>query len=91
MEAIRFGGVPIIVKMPPKATPKASGSSWREAGNLAAAQMPITTGIRQAVVPVLDKKPDKTAPTIMIPSIRLFSPVPNMRTTFLPMFCARPV
>lgn len=55
LEAIRFGGVPIIVKMPPKAMPNASGSSCLEAGSLAAEQMPSTTGIRQAVVPVLDK------------------------------------
>ena len=56
LEAIRFGGVPIIVKMPPKAMPNASGGSCLEAGSLAAEQMPSTTGIRQAVVPVLDKK-----------------------------------
>ena len=91
LEAIRFGGVPIIVKMPPKAMPNASGSSCLEAGSLAAEQMPSTTGIRQAVVPVLDKKPDRTAPMIMIPSIRLFSLVPNTETTFFPMFCASPV
>ncbi|MFQ9936101.1 MAG: hypothetical protein ACLRXQ_09010 [Phascolarctobacterium faecium] len=41
LEAIRFGSVPIIVKMPPKAMPNASGSSCLEAGSLAAEQMPI--------------------------------------------------
>ena len=90
LEAIRFGGVPIIVKMPPKAMPNASGSSCLEAGSLAAEQMPSTTGIQAGRRAGIRQKPDRTAPMIMIPSIRLFSLVPNTETTFFPNVLRQP-
>ena len=86
-----LGGVPINVIVPPSPAAKASGISSREAEILALAQIPITTGIRHAVVPVLESTADITAAIIIIPNIRLFSLLPNMRTTPPPILCARPV
>ena len=74
-----------MVMIPPQPQAKARGISWREAGIFADAQMPKATGSKQAAVPVLDKTADKQVPTAIRPNIRLFSPVPTILTTELPM------
>ena len=89
--AMMLGGVPINVHVPPRPAAKASGIIWRDTGRCASLQIPITTGIRQAVVPVLERKADMTAAIIMIPIISLISPVPKSLTTWEPMSWARPV
>ena len=86
-----FGGVPIRVIVPPSPAANAKGINSREAEILALAQIPITTGIRQAVVPVLESTADISAAMIIMPNIRLFSPLPNIRTTPPPIFWASPV
>ena len=84
--AIMLGGVPTIVMIPPQPQAKANGINWREAGSFAAAQIPKATGNKQAAVPVLESTEDNTVPTSIKPNIRLFSPVPQKRTTVLPIF-----
>ena len=39
-----FGGVPTIVMIPPISAANANGINWRDAGILATAQIPTTTG-----------------------------------------------
>lgn len=56
-------------------------------GNLAAEQIPSTTGSRQAAIPVLDNTADNAAPTSIIPNIKLFSPVPEILTIEAPILC----
>ena len=73
---IMFGGVPTIVMIPPIPAANAKGINWRDAGILATAQIPTTTGSKAAVVPVLDKNADIVAVTTMIASIKPFSLVP---------------
>lgn len=86
-----LGGVPTKVIIPPMLAAYANGISCRDAEIFAAAQIPNTTGIKQAVVPVLERTEDNPTPTIIIPNIKLFSPVPEIFTTEVPIFCARPV
>ena len=71
-----LGGVPTIVIIPPIPAANAKGINWRDAGILATAQIPTTTGSNAAVVPVLDKNADIVAVTTMIASIKPFSLVP---------------
>ncbi len=51
----------------------------------------MMTGKSAAQVPVLEDTEDMIAEINMTPSIRLFSLVPNARTTRSPIICARPV
>ena len=83
---IMFGGVPTIVLIPPTPAAKAIGINWRDAGILATAQIPTTTGSKAAVVPVLDKNADIIAVITMMASIKLFSLVPARDTTVSPIF-----
>ena len=71
-----LGGVPTIVMIPPIPAANAKGINWRDAGILATAQIPTTTGSKAAVVPVLDKNADMVAVTSIIASIKPFSLVP---------------
>ena len=71
-----LGGVPTIVMIPPIPAANAKGINWRDAGILATAQIPTTTGSNAAVVPVLDKNADMVAVTSIIASIKPFSLVP---------------
>ena len=61
-----FGGVPIMVMVPPTLAAIASGINSLDAGILAAWQIPMITGIKQATVPVLDDTADSTMVTSMI-------------------------
>ena len=63
---ITFGGVPIIVMVPPTLAAIANGISSLEGAIFAAWQIPMITGIRQATVPVLDDTEDKTIVTSII-------------------------
>ena len=62
------------VQVPPRPAAKARGIISRETGMCASLQIPITTGIRHAVVPVLDRKADMTAAITIMPTISLISP-----------------
>ena len=88
---ITFGGVPIMVMVPPTLAAIASGISSLEAGIFAAWQIPMMTGIRHATVPVLEDTEDSTMVTIMIAAISGISLVPAFLTTAMPMASARPV
>ena len=86
-----FGGVPIMVMVPPTLAAIARGINSLEAGILAAWQMPTITGIRHATVPVLEETEDRMIVTSMIAPIRRISPVPAFLTTAMPIASARPV
>ena len=88
---IIFGGVPTMVSVPPTFAAIAIGIRKREPFNFASAQMPVTTGIKDAAVPVLDNTALMIIVTSITPPIRRVSPVPAMRTTLSPIFCAIPV
>ena len=77
---ITFGGVPIMVMVPPTLAAIASGISSLEAGIFAAWQIPMMTGIRHATVPVLEDTEDSTMVTIMIAAISGISLVPAFLT-----------
>ena len=53
--------------------------------------MPITTGSRQAAVPVLERHMLKTAATTIMHSIKFFWLLPARLTINTPMLCASPV
>ena len=61
-DTIRLGGVPIIVVMPPRMVPKASGISTRPGGSDRRPASCIATGISRAIAPTLFMKPDSSAP-----------------------------
>ena len=63
---ITFGGVPIMVMVPPTLAAIARGISSLDAGMLAALAIPIITGMRHATVPVLEDTEDRIMVTIMI-------------------------
>ena len=86
-----FGGVPIMVMVPPTLAAIARGISSLEAGIFAAWQIPMMTGIRQATVPVFEETEDRTIVTIMIAAISGISLVPAFLTTATPIASARPV
>ena len=86
-----FGGVPIMVIVPPTLAAIARGMSSLDAGILAAWQMPTITGIRQATVPVLEDREERTIVTSMIAAMSGISFVPAFLTTATPIASARPV
>ena len=86
-----FGGVPIIVMVPPTLAATARAMSCGETARRATAQICTTTGSRQATVAVFDETEDRMIVTIMMAAIRRFSPVPAAWTTVMPMRWARPV
>ena len=86
-----FGGVPIIVTEPPTLAATASAMSCVDTGIRAAAQIWMTTGMRQATVAVFDENEEITMVMNMSAAIRRFSPVPDFLTTEMPMVWASPV
>ena len=80
---ITFGGVPIMVMVPPTLAAIASGISCLEAGSFATVQIPMMTGIRQATVPVLEDTAERMMVTVMIAAISGISLVPAFLTTAL--------
>ena len=89
--AMMFGGVPISVQVPPRPAANARGMRIRDGERFASLQTPMMTGMRQAVVPVFERKADMTAAMIMTPIISFVSLVPKTLTIRAPMSWARPV
>ena len=71
--AIKLPGAPISDRLPPSAAANTSGISRRERVNPDLAATPITTGIKTAAVPVLERKPDITPTTTIMMKISCFS------------------
>ncbi|CPR74418.1 Uncharacterised protein [Salmonella enterica subsp. enterica serovar Bovismorbificans] len=71
--AIRFPGAPINDRLPPNAAAKTSGISRREREKPDFAATPITTGIKTAAVPVLERTPDIKPTTTIMVKISCFS------------------
>ena len=88
--AIMFGGVPTIVMVPPVFAATAKPISKGEHGILAATQIPISTGIKQATVPVFEAKDDMRIVSSIMAIMRGSSLVPTLRTTEFPIVCANP-
>jgi len=80
-----------MVMVPPTLAAIASGINSLEAGTLAAWQIPMTTGIKHATVPVLEDTEDIAMVTSITAAIRRTSPVPAFLTTATPIASARPV
>ena len=78
--------MPIIVIVPPTFAAMASAMSWGAAGSRAAAQICMTTGIRQATVAVLEETEDKMIVMTIKAIISRFSSVPDFFTTSTPIF-----
>ena len=88
---ITFGGVPIMVMVPPTLAAIARGISSLEAGIFAALAIPMITGMRHATVPVLEDTADRAMVTTMIAPMSGTSFVPALFTTQRPTASARPV
>ena len=86
-----FGGVPIIVMVPPTFAATASAMSCGETGIFAAAQICTTTGMRQATVAVFDDTEESTIVMVIRAIISARSFVPDFFTTAMPIHCASPV
>ena len=80
-----------MVMVPPTLAAIARGINSLEADTFAAWQIPITTGIRQATVPVLEDTEDIAMVTSITAAIRRTSLVPAFLTTATPIASARPV
>ena len=83
--------MPTIVIVPPTFAATASAMSCGETGTFAAAQIWITTGMRQATVAVFEETDERTIVMNMIAAIRGASLLPDFFTTAIPIFCASPV
>ena len=83
-------GAPMRERLPPMAAAKTSGISRRERLNPDLAAMPMTTGIRTAAVPVLERTPLIRPTMTMIAMIRLRSVLANL-VTRPPISLAMPV
>ena len=86
-----FGGVPIIVIVPPTFAATASAMSCGETGSFAAAQIWMTTGMRHATVAVFEDTDESTIVMSISAAINARSSLPDFLTTAMPIFCASPV
>ena len=86
-----FGGVPIIVIVPPTFAATASAMSCGETGRRAAAQIWMTTGMRQATVAVFEDTDERMIVMSISAAINARSSLPDFLTTAMPIFCASPV
>ena len=80
-----------MVMVPPTLAAIARGMSSFDGEILAAWQIPIITGMRQATVPVLDDTEERTMVTSMIAAMSGTWLVPAFLTTAMPIASARPV
>ena len=88
--AIRFPGAPMRERFPPIAAAKTNGIRSREREYPDLAAIPVTTGIRTAAVPVLERTPLMEPTMIIMAAISVRSPLAN-RVTMLPIRPAIPV
>ena len=86
-----FGGVPIIVIVPPTFAAMASAMSCGETGICAVRQIWMTTGIRHATVAVFEETDERMIVMSMRAAISARSFVPDFLTTAMPICCASPV
>ena len=80
-----------MVMVPPTLAAIARGMSSFDGEILAAWQIPIITGMRQATVPVLEDTEERTMVTSMIAAMSGTWLVPAFLTTAMPIASARPV
>ena len=77
-------------RLPPIAAAKMSGSRSRDRAKPDLEAMPMTTGIRMAAVPVLDRKP-LVRPVMSMTAMMHWRSVLAKRVTRLPILFAMPV
>ena len=87
----KFGGVPTNVKVPPRPAAKANGIRILPLFQPAEFAIPIQTGNKTAVVPVLLKTDDRPAARTITPRVRPISLPPAIPTTLSPIALATPV